>query len=88
MMTSSQRDCDRLFVLHQVMDDLVTVTSAARRLGISRRQVHRPLLRLAEDGDIGVVHRGRGRRSNHRAPDEVRSLAMEHARAPVYRDED
>lgn len=86
MMTLSQRDCDRLFVLHQVMDDLVTVTSAARRLGISRRQVHRLLLRLAEDGDIGVVHRGRGRRSNHRAPDEVRSLAMERAMAPVYHD--
>jgi hypothetical protein len=60
----SQRERDRLKVLHEVKQKHLTQVEAARRLKLSDRQVRRLLVRVGEQGDQAIVHRLRGRPSN------------------------
>ena len=62
----SQRERDRLKVLHEVEQKHLTQAEAAQRLKRTDRQVRRMLIRLREHGDAGIVHRLRGRPSNRR----------------------
>jgi transposase len=73
----SQRERDRLRVLHEVKQEQITQIEAAKRLKITDRQVRRLLLRLREQGDRAVVHGLRGRPSNRKlaGPFEQKILA-------------
>src|SRR6266704_1201862 len=62
----SQRERDRLRVLHEVKQKQITQVEAAKRLKISDRHSRRLLGRLGEHGDRAVIHGSRGRRSNRR----------------------
>src|SRR5216684_2436865 len=62
----SQRERDRLRVLHEVEQKQMTQIAAAKRLKISDRHIRRLLFRLGEHGDRAVMHGLRGRRSNRR----------------------
>ncbi len=62
----SQRERDRLRVLHEVKQKQITQIAAAKRLKISDRHIRRLLFRLGEHGDRAVIHGLRGRRSNRR----------------------
>src|ERR1700726_5019656 len=62
----SQRERDRLRVLHEVKQKQITQIAAAKRLKISDRHIRRLLFRLGEHGDRAVMHGLRGRRSNRR----------------------
>ena len=65
-MALSQRERDRLRVLHEVQQGHLTQVEAARRLKISDRQVRRVLIRMASRGDGALVHGLRGRASNRK----------------------
>src|SRR6202166_785899 len=73
----SQRERDRLRVLHEVKQKHLTQVEAAQQLNVSDRHVRRMLVRIRERGDGGIVHRLRGRPSNHKlaAPWEQKILA-------------
>lgn len=62
----SQRERDRLRVLHEVQQKQITQIAAAKRLKISDRHIRRLLFRLGEHGDGAVIHGLRGRPSNRR----------------------
>jgi transposase len=62
----SQRERDRLRVLHEVKQKQITQIEAARRLKVSDRHIRRLLFRLEEQGDRAVIHGLRGRPSNRR----------------------
>jgi len=62
----SQRERDRLKVLHEVQQKHLTQVAAAGRLKVTDRQVRRMLLRLRERGDSSLVHGLRGRPSNRK----------------------
>jgi predicted DNA-binding protein (UPF0251 family) len=62
----SQRERDRLRVLHEVKRKQLTQSEAARRLKISDRQIRRLLVGLRKRGDRAVIHGLRGRPSNRR----------------------
>jgi len=57
----SQRERDRLKILHEVKHKHLTQVAAAVRLRLTDRQVRRMLLRLSERGDRALVHGLRGR---------------------------
>ena len=63
--TMSERDLQRIEVLTEVMAGQRTVASAATVLDVSVRQVGRLLVRYRDDGGGGLIHKGRGRPSNH-----------------------
>src|ERR1035438_10175419 len=62
----SQRERDRLRVLHEIQRKQLTQSEAARRMKISDRQIRRLLVGLQKRGDRAVMHGLRGRASNRR----------------------
>ena len=81
----SGKERDRLKVLHEVQGGHLTQGEAAGHLGISDREVRRLLVRIEEQGDRGVVHRLRGRASNRRLPESLRTRTLKLVKAK-YRD--
>jgi hypothetical protein len=67
----SQRERDRLRVLHEVQQKQITQIAAAKRLKISDRHIRRLLVGLGEHGDRAVMHGLRGRRSNRRLAEHL-----------------
>jgi hypothetical protein len=65
-MALSQRERDRIRLLHEVKQGHVSRVEAAKRLKLSDRQVRRLLSRIAQCGDQAVIHGLRGRPSNRR----------------------
>ena len=76
MLVLSTKDRDRLKVLHEVKRKHLTQRAAAQRLGISDRWVRKLLVRVKQEGDRGVVHRGRRRLSNRRLPESLRTQTL------------
>ena len=62
----SQRERDRLKVLHEVQLKHLSQVAAAERLKVTDRQVRRMLLRIREHGDGALVHGLRDRPSNRK----------------------
>jgi predicted ArsR family transcriptional regulator len=62
----SQREPDRLRVLHEIRQKQTTQSEAARRLNISDRHIRRLLVELRKRGDRALLHGLRGRPSNRR----------------------
>src|SRR5262245_32666824 len=73
----SERDVRRIEVLTEVLSGRRTVASAATVLAITVRQVNRLLIRLREDGGGGLIHKGRGKSSNHSMCDGFRGYVLE-----------
>ena len=69
----SQRERDRLKVLHDVKEKHLTQVAAGRRLKVTDRHVRRLLLSLEERGDAAVMHGLRGQPSNRKL-----TAALEH----------
>ena len=72
----SQSERDVLKVLQTVTDGKRRQAEAARLLHPSARHVRRLLKRLDEEGDAVLVHGLRGRPSNRRADEELRSEVL------------
>ena len=72
----STKERDRLRVVHDVEKGRLRQRGAAELLGLSVRQVRRILARYRKEGDSGLVHRLRNRRSNRKIPEKVRKRAM------------
>lgn len=78
----STEELSRVETLMHMVSGRMTVTEAARLMGVSRRHAHRVLTRYLDDGSSGVVSRRRGRPSNRRHSDAFRdqviALVREH----------
>lgn len=86
MLTLSQRERDRLAVLHQVKRGLMTASRGAELVGVGARHFRRLRRAWGREGDGAVVHGLRGRPSNRALPAELRAWALERARDPLYHD--
>jgi len=80
--TMSARERDVLKAMGAVLSGERTQVEAARLLSKSVRQVRRIARRLEAEGDGGVIHRLRGRPSNHRSSPQLREEVLS-----VYRRE-
>lgn len=72
----SQKERDRLKVLTEAKDELITQKQAAEQLKLSGRQVRRLVQRLRQIGDRAVLHGLRGKSSNRKICDEVQQRAI------------
>lgn len=86
MLRLSQRDRDRLVIVRQVDQGMLTMSEGARRVRLSLRQFRRLVRRFEVEGDQAVVHRARGRRPNNTTSPERRQRAVAQAHDPLYRD--
>ncbi len=72
----SQRDRDRLKVLHEAEKSHLTQRQAGAQLKLSERWVRKLVGRLRKEGDGGILHRLRGRVSKRKIPQAVREKAV------------
>lgn len=77
----STRDRDRLKVIQTVLAERLTWKEAAEHLRLTARQIGNLCARVRKEGARGILHRLRGRPSNHRLPAE----GVKHAVALVAR---
>ena len=76
LLQMSQRERDRLQVLHEANERHITQKEAAAQMGVTERWVRKLLARMRKEGDRAVIHRLRGRRSNRKIPEGVRKKAV------------
>jgi transposase len=66
-----------LSILQQHLGNLLTVAEASALAGLSERQFYRLKARYKREGDAGLVHRGRGKRSNFAYSTVVREEVLD-----------
>ena len=72
----TMRDIDRLKIIHEVLKGHLRQGQAAQQLNLGRRQVIRLCRRVQQEGNRGIVHRHRGRASNHQVDPTVLEQAL------------
>ena len=72
----SQADRDRLKIVSRVFNGELSLRQGSEVLGLSYRQVGRLLARYRSEGDLGLLHRSRGRESNRKIAEPVRQEAI------------
>ena len=73
---ASQEELKRLHVIRKVLERAMKQVRAAEILGLSCRQVRRLAKRIQGEGDLGIVHRSRGKVSNRRIDEKVKAQAI------------
>ncbi len=66
ILTMSQKELKRLYIIRKAIDKRIKQREAAELLELSQRQVRRLVKRVREESDKGIIHRLRGSKS-HRA---------------------
>lgn len=74
--TMSGKELRRVHVIRQVMDKQLTQVKAGALLGLTTRHVRRLVRRVEQAGDQGLIHRGRGKPSNRRIPENRKVKAL------------
>ena len=72
----SDGELTRLEVLRDLDQKRLTTDAAAQLLGLERRQLFRLLKAYRIEGPTGLISKRRGRPSNRRKPEELRSKAL------------
>jgi len=75
-LTMTQKERERLKVIHRLEQHDLTVALGAESLHLSERQLFRILKRYRQQGDAGLVHRLRGQPSHHAFPANVKAKAL------------
>jgi len=78
--TLSRKEQQRAHVLVQILEGRLTVSDAARLLGLSTRHLQRLLATVRQHGLAALAHGNRGRPSPHRLPDATRERLLTLAR--------
>ncbi len=76
MVMVRQGELKRLHVIRKVLEGVIKQVEAAEILLLSGRQIRRIVKRIRREGDRGIVHQSRGRPSNQRTPDQVKSKVI------------
>lgn len=77
MLTMSNREIDRLRVVKRVLEGEFSWQDAGKQLELCVRQIGYICARVKREGNKGVIHRLRGRPSNRKLSEKIRSKAME-----------
>lgn len=80
------KERDRISVLRQVKEGVLSTAAGAARIGVTRRHFRRLRRKFEAEGDAAVVHGLRGRRSNRALPQAFRERVLEIGGEPLYRD--
>ncbi len=73
---ASQRELKRLHVIHKALDSVLKQVEAADILLLSDKQIRRLIKRVRVEGDVGIVHKSRGKPSNRRLPQKIKDKAI------------
>ena len=77
LLTMTTREIDRLRIIRQILEHKLRWREAVGQLGLSLRQIARLCARVRSAGNKGIIHRLRGRPSNHQLPQGRVAKALE-----------
>lgn len=80
----SQDEVKKLHVIKKVLDGGLRQYEAADVLSLSVRQVRRLVLRVRAEGNVGIVHRSRGKRSGRGISGKVRDKVLSFYRENLF----
>lgn len=66
-----QKELKRLHVIHRVLNGEITQAEASEILSLSERQIRRIVSRIRQEGDIGIIHKSRGKESSRKLPEKL-----------------
>ena len=72
----SQKDLNRLHVIHKILDKTLTQTKACDVLKLCARQIRRIVKRIKQKGDKGILHKARGKPSNNATDEKTKSKVI------------
>lgn len=72
----SVQELRRVHVIRQTMEKKLTQVQVGTVLGLTTRHIRRLIERVEQAGDQGLAHRGRGKPSNRRIPDTVKTMML------------
>jgi len=72
----SVKELRRVHVIRQTMEKKLTQVQAGTVLGLTTRHIRRLIERVKQAGDQGLAHQGRGKPSNRRIPDKVKTTVL------------
>ncbi len=72
----SQKEVDRLSIINQVISKKITARESSSLLNLSERQVFRIMSRVREEGSKGIIHKLRGKKSNHGYSEEIKTKVI------------
>ena len=72
----SVKELRRVSVIRQTREKKLTQVKAGTLLGLTPRHIRRLIARVAQAGDQGLAHRGRGKPSNRQVPEKVQTKAL------------
>ena len=72
----SVKELRRVHVLRQTREQKLTQVQAGTVLGLTTRHIRRLIERVEQASDQGLAHRGRGKPSNRRIPDKVKTTVL------------
>lgn len=81
ILTMSHQEIDKLKVIENVIDGKLTWRQAGRQLSLCLRQIGYLCARVRQQGHQGIIHRLRGRASNHRLDPALLDKAIELVKA-------
>ena len=70
------RDRKRLYIIRQTEEGKISQKEAAEILELTDRQIRR-LIRRVQQGDKGVLHRGRGKGSNNKIAGKIKEKVLD-----------
>jgi len=70
LLNMSHKEVNRISIMEKVLKKELKQRKAARVLGLSTRQIRRLKKRYKRQGVKGLIHKNRGKPSNHRIPDK------------------
>jgi hypothetical protein len=70
------KELRRVSVIRQTMEKQLTQVKAGTLLGLTPRHIRRLIERVAQAGDQGLAHRGRGKPSNRQIPEQVKTKVL------------
>ena len=73
----SQRELTRLHIIHKAIEGLLKQTEAAEMLLLSNRQIRRLIKKVREEGDVGIIHKSRGKPSNRSLPKKIKDKVID-----------
>ena len=84
LLTMTNRELDRLQVIRQILEHRLSWNQGAKLLGLCRAQIGTLCSRVRREGARGLIHRLRGKPSNHRLDPKILERAIAILRDPLY----
>jgi hypothetical protein len=76
LLRMKSHEIKRLHLIHQALEKKISQQEAAELARLSTRQMRRLMRRVQQEGDRGILHRQRGRRSNRRIAEPIRQKVL------------